>query len=730
MKKGVLIVSISVLLTFGLSARNASSAQTICTPYQPDGGLFITQNIPFTPLNMNPSAQPVQAGLYSISMNSARQVVVIQGNTTAPDALVQIPAGDVAYYLFWGYNNRFLILDFHTDPSSTPSTFTYQQVVVDLTAGTGTTPQLGHFLPSVSKPSNFQLHVYPGPYYTTNSSDTGNGLAFFVWYGLSNEVDNAGVYRSDTGEQICFDSLYTANVQAEAKITPTTVQILDGGQVKRECPLPRGSLHIESPATPFGTIPADQTVSSNYTFRNIGNDCMSISSVSPSVHFRPNPSPPFTAFALPAGGSQAVGIQFNPAGQFGSFTETLAIGRNPASGDSSLTATGVSIPPAHLTVLNQILPSNDPGLFNFEVDTSPPTNVTNVGNNGGTGSLGVNPGTFHITETSALGTNLADYETTIDCGSGPSAGSSLAVTLMDGDDKKCTVTNRGKPRLHLLKVLRPAIDSGRFDLLVDNATKASAVGNGGGSGPLIETVGTHTITEVAANGTNAANYATTVDCGAGPVPGASGTVSLSQGDDKTCKFTNLGPPELVLEKYWIPRPRTLVDIKVDGIPRTFGPIGSEGASSTGPMLLSPGQHNVSEVALQSYKHVFLGDCDFAGNVSLAQGSEKTCILVNTRKGVALPRCFAGCALKYKSCFSAKDLGPRQRAICDQDFESCLQSTRCGASPFTTPRGVDLNVNHADNQRTFAVKLTGAFTVRMSAFGGEADTAALRRRGSF
>jgi hypothetical protein len=506
-----------------------------------------------------------------------------------------------------------------------------------------------------------------------------------VWYGLNNEVDNAGVYRSDTGEQICLVSPgYTANVQAEAKITPTTVQILDGGQIIRECPLPRGSLHIESPAIQLGPIPADQTVSGNVTLKNVGNDCMSISSISSSAHFRPNPSPPFTAFALPADGNQAVGIQFNPGGAIGSFTETLTIGRNPASGDSSLTATGVSIPPAHLTVLNRILPTNDPGLFNFEVDTSPPTSVTNVGNNGGTGLLGVDPGTYHIIETSGSGTNLADYATTIDCGSGTSAGTSLAVTLMDGDDKTCIVTNLGKPRLHVLKVLRPTTDPGRFDLLVDGMTKASAVGNGGRSGPLIETAGTHAITEVAASGTNTANYATTVDCGAGPQPGVSGTVSLNHGDDKTCTITNLGPPELVLEKYWIPRPTTLTDVKVDGTPRTFGPIGSEGASSSGPIPLSPGQHIVSEVALQSYKLVFLGDCDSAGNVSLAQGDEKTCILVNARKGVAMPRCFAGCALKYKSCFSAKNPVPRQQDICNQDFKSCLQSARCGAPPIPTP----------------------------------------------
>ena len=102
---------------------------------------------------------------------------------------------------------------------------------------------------------------------------------------------------------------------------------------------------------------------------------------------------------MAAGSTRSVGVEFSPTGDFGSFTESLSVGRSPPSGDASFTATGVSIPPAHLTVTKKLLPPSTVGLYDFGIDTSPPTTVTNIGNNGSTGSIGLNPGVYHVTET-------------------------------------------------------------------------------------------------------------------------------------------------------------------------------------------------------------------------------------------------------------------------------------------------------------------------------------------
>lgn len=682
MKRGFPTVVVCSLIIFPLLTDKTLPAQA-CTPYLPDGGLFVTQSVMFTPVPKSPPAQPARVGLYSIAMNSANQVVVIQGNTTSHDAEIQVPPGDVAYYFFYGYNNRFLVLDFHTDPSSNPQNITYQQVIVDLTAWNGTTPQLGHFLTQVSKASSFQLHVYPSPAYTTNSSDTGNGLAVFIWYGMGNEVDNAGIYRSDTGEQVCFSQQYTANVQAEAKVTPMTFQILDGGTVVQECNLPRGSLHIAGPDIPFGSIVADTTISRNYTFKNVGNDCLSASSVSSSAHFRPDPQPPFAAFSLAPGASKGVPIQFNPGGAFGSFTEMLTITRTPASGDGVLTASGTSLPPAHLTVTKKLLPSSDPGRFNLMVNTTPAIMVSSIGDKGSTGSIGVNPGSYQITETPMPGTNLSGYVTSIDCGSGPSSGPSATVAIADGDDKICLVTNLGPPQLHLTKALKPASDPGRFDLAMDGTAVATSVGNLGGSGSLTLAVGNHTVSEAGAGGTNLADYSKSIDCGNGTASGPSASVTVNAGDDKVCTFTNLGRPALIVEKLWFPTTANLLfNILVDGTVETARPIGHGG--TTGPIVLAPGTHTVTEAAVSPtrvrYRQLFLGNCDPMGKVSLLQGDEKMCIIVNTGKTTALPRCFAKCALKYASCFSSQNPSPRTRGTCSRDFDSCYKSPLCVTSP--------------------------------------------------
>ena len=133
--------------------------------------------------------------MYSIFINDQHQVIVIQGNTTAQDAQIDIPLSDSAWYLSYGANNRFLLLDMHDPAASFP---TYEQVVIDLTAWTtGAVPQKGHALPFIT--TTKQLHIYPSPGSTPMSA--GSGLAFFVWYGSGTDVDNAGIYRRTLGSR-------------------------------------------------------------------------------------------------------------------------------------------------------------------------------------------------------------------------------------------------------------------------------------------------------------------------------------------------------------------------------------------------------------------------------------------------------------------------------------------------------------------------------------------------
>ena len=75
------------------------------------------------------------------------------------------------------------------------------------------------------------------------------------------------------------------------------------------------------------------------------------------------------------------------------------------------------------------------------------------------------------------------------------------------------ITNRRKPTLTVTKVLVPANDPGTFGLQIDGQTKATG-GNGTTTGKVELSSGPHTVAEVAASGTDLANYVSSIggDC--------------------------------------------------------------------------------------------------------------------------------------------------------------------------------------------------------------------------
>ena len=342
--------------------------------------------------------------------------------------------------------------------------------------------------------------------------------------------------------------------------------------------------------------------------------------------------------------SQPVTIEFNPNGAVGTFAETINVTASPARGDNSISVTGTSVPPAQLTLRKALLPNEDPGRFNLQIDGV--TKQTNVGSGGSTGAQPMSVGSHTVGETGGTGTNLANYSTAIDCGAGPVTGTSTTVSLALGDDKTCTITNLGSPRLAVTKVVRPAGDPGLFNLQVDRSTMAGNVGTGGGTGHQPMSVGSHTVGETGGTGTNLANYGTAIDCGAGPVTGTSTTVSLALGDDKTCTITNLGPPRLTVNKVLV-HPWTqsirLFNLQIDGTTVRA----NVNSGSTGPQIVSPGNHTASETggtgtSLDAFYVVIGGDCAADGTIQLTPGESKTCTITNYDN-------YGGCPVQSQCC---------------------------------------------------------------------------------
>jgi hypothetical protein len=97
-------------------------------------------------------------------------------------------------------------------------------------------------------------------------------------------------------------------------------------------------------------------------------------------------------------------------------------------------------------------------------------------------------------------------------------------------------------KLQVREAIAPATDAGRFDLSVDGTVEKAAAGNGDSTPVKQLLAGAHSVTQAAAAGTNAGDYAQVLTCRAGGGTGAlvdssGGSVTLAAGDDVVCTFT-------------------------------------------------------------------------------------------------------------------------------------------------------------------------------------------------
>ncbi len=127
---------------------------------------------------------------------------------------------------------------------------------------------------------------------------------------------------------------------------------------------------------------------------------------------------------------------------------------------------------------------------------------------------------------------------------------------------------------------------------------------------------------------------------------ASGTVTIADGEDKTCTVTNTEitasvpppPPPPIATLHVV---KVVVNddggtavvsdfnlhVELSGVDVSGSP--AVGTASPGTSYtLSPGAYTVSEDANTSYVGSFSGDCDASGNVTLTDGDNKVCTIIN------------------------------------------------------------------------------------------------------
>ena len=147
-----------------------------------------------------------------------------------------------------------------------------------------------------------------------------------------------------------------------------------------------------------------------------------------------------------------------------------------------------------LTVVKSLSPSGDPGLFNLQVDGSTAGTGANVGDGGTTGPQSVTPGTHTVGETAGTSTSLGNYTSSISCSNGASSSDSgpLNVSINSNDNVTCTITNKRKPQVKVIKsVVSRHSDTGKFNLQVNGTTQAPNVGDGGNTGSVNVAVGSN-----------------------------------------------------------------------------------------------------------------------------------------------------------------------------------------------------------------------------------------------
>jgi Domain of unknown function DUF11 len=158
--------------------------------------------------------------------------------------------------------------------------------------------------------------------------------------------------------------------------------------------------------------------------------------------------------------------------------------------------------------------------------------------------------------------------------------------------------------IEVKKTLSPSNDPGKFNLQVDGTTKASDVGDGGDTGPVVVAAGNnHSVGETQGTSTLLSNYTTTYSCvdngdTANAVTGSATTVSnivVGTGDNWVCTFTNTrktGKLEVVKDLQPDSDPGRF-DLQIDG--NTEKSDAGDGGT-TGEKTVGTGVHTVGEVA--------------------------------------------------------------------------------------------------------------------------------------
>jgi uncharacterized repeat protein (TIGR01451 family) len=285
-----------------------------------------------------------------------------------------------------------------------------------------------------------------------------------------------------------------------------------------------------------------------------------------------------------------------------------------------------------LTVIKDVVPNDATTNWAIAVSGPTPFNDTLTGDDS-TGAQTVNTGSYTVVETAGANTNLADYDTTHSCTTNSTlslsgTGTTLNITVGEGQNVVCTFVNTRKPQTGTLVVIKEVINdhggtavAGNFTLQVagtaiaGNSTTFAGVSGAGTT--LTVNPGTYTVSESSVAGYTGS---LSTDCAG----------SIAAGEIKTCTVTNNDiAPQLtvikVVENLFGPADDPdAFTLNISGSDVSQSSI--QGAAAPGvTVTLDAGAYSVSETPPAGYSVSYSAGC--VGTIAI--GEAKSCTVTNS-----------------------------------------------------------------------------------------------------
>jgi hypothetical protein len=263
-----------------------------------------------------------------------------------------------------------------------------------------------------------------------------------------------------------------------------------------------------------------------------------------------------------------------------------------------------------ITVYKEIVPS-DSSLWDFSLSgpDSFSANANDLGDGDSYIFTDLVAGTYNLSEI----TN-ENYSTAVSCESEESGSDNVDITLDAGENVICTFTNTLQPAtLHVVKVVANdnggTLNADDFSFSINSETAIPFEADG--QNDLTVDAGIYTVTEPPITG-----YSTTYDnCT---------NIDIPAGGEATCTITNDDvQPVLTVTKIVINDNNG--DKQVSDFPLFVDQVSVTSGQQNG---FDVGSYVVSETGQTGYSSVISGDCDGDGNVNLAVGDVKSCMITN------------------------------------------------------------------------------------------------------